>query len=98
MSKTKRQSQTLDGWHLVRAMGPAPGSAYRMIPSIFRAQKLSEANGQGEPGRALALKAAGLEAATALGFIGGVGACGGYLIPRGVRRLHCRNRWALSRA
>jgi MFS transporter, NNP family, nitrate/nitrite transporter len=54
-----------------------------MIPSIFRAQKLSEAEGQGETGRALALKAAGLEAATALGFIGGVGACGGYLIPRG---------------
>jgi hypothetical protein len=54
-----------------------------MIPSIFRAQKLSEAKGQGETGRALALKAAGLEAAAALGFIGAVGACSGYLIPRG---------------
>jgi NNP family nitrate/nitrite transporter-like MFS transporter len=63
--------------------GMGNGSAYRMIPSIFRAQKLSEAKGKGEAGRALALKAAGLEAATALGFIGGVGACGGYLIPRG---------------
>jgi len=29
------------------------------------------------------LKAAGLEAAAALGFIGAVGACVGYLIPRG---------------
>jgi len=63
--------------------GIGNGSTYRMIPSIFRAQKLSEAEGKGETGRALALKAAGLEAATALGFIGAVGACGGYLIPRG---------------
>src|SRR5436853_3187549 len=63
--------------------GIGNGSTYRMIPSIFRAQKLSEAEGQGETGRALALKAAGLEAAAALGFIGAIGACGGYLIPRG---------------
>jgi NNP family nitrate/nitrite transporter-like MFS transporter len=63
--------------------GIGNGSTYRMIPSIFRAQKLSEAKSQGETDRALALKAAGLEAAAALGFIGGVGACGGYLIPRG---------------
>jgi NNP family nitrate/nitrite transporter-like MFS transporter len=62
--------------------GIGNGSTYRMIPAIFRAQKLSEAEGQDETGRALALKAAGLEAATALGFIGGVGAVGGYLIPR----------------
>ena len=63
--------------------GVGNGSTYRSIPLIFRAQKLHEAEGQGETGRALALKAAGLEAAAALGFIGGVGACGGYLIPRG---------------
>jgi NNP family nitrate/nitrite transporter-like MFS transporter len=63
--------------------GIGNGSTYRMIASIFRAQKLSEAEGQGETGRALALKAAGLEAGAALGFIGAVGACGGYLIPRG---------------
>src|SRR5690349_11202607 len=63
--------------------GIGNGSTYRMIPSIFREQKLSEAEGQGETDRAIALKAAGLEAAAALGFIGGVGACGGYLIPRG---------------
>jgi NNP family nitrate/nitrite transporter-like MFS transporter len=62
--------------------GIGNGSAYRMIASIFREQKLSEAN-SGEADRALALKEAGLEAAAALGFIGGVGACGGYLIPRG---------------
>jgi NNP family nitrate/nitrite transporter-like MFS transporter len=29
------------------------------------------------------LKAAGIESGAALGFIGAVGACGGYLIPRG---------------
>ncbi len=63
--------------------GVGNGSAYRMIPSIFRAQKLSEAEGKGESGRALALKAAALESAAAIGFIGGIGACGGYLIPRG---------------
>jgi NNP family nitrate/nitrite transporter-like MFS transporter len=63
--------------------GIGNGSTYRMIPSIFRAQKLSEAHGQGETGRSLAVKAAGLEAATALGFIGAIGAVGGYLIPRG---------------
>jgi MFS transporter, NNP family, nitrate/nitrite transporter len=63
--------------------GVGNGSTYRMIPSIFRAERLSEAEGKSEAARALALKAAGLEAAVALGFIGGVGACGGYLIPRG---------------
>jgi NNP family nitrate/nitrite transporter-like MFS transporter len=63
--------------------GIGNGSTYRMIPSIFREEKLREAKGSGEAGRAAALKAAGIEAAAALGFIGAVGACGGYLIPRG---------------
>jgi NNP family nitrate/nitrite transporter-like MFS transporter len=63
--------------------GIGNGSTYRMIPSIFRAERLHEAKGQGETGRALALKQAGLEAAASLGFIGAIGACGGYLIPRG---------------
>ena len=62
--------------------GIGNGSTYRTIPAIFRAERLSEAKGQGETGRALALKAAGLEAGAAIGFIGAVGACGGYLIPR----------------
>ena len=61
--------------------GVGNGSTYRMIPSIFREEKLREA--KGETGRALALKAAGIEGAAALGFIGAIGACGGYLIPRG---------------
>ncbi len=63
--------------------GIGNGSTYRMIPAIFREEKRRDAKGLGEVARALALKAAGLEAAAALGFIGAVGACGGYLIPRG---------------
>ena len=39
--------------------------------------------GAGEAGRALALKTARIESGAALGFIGAIGACGGYLIPRG---------------
>ena len=63
--------------------GTGNGSTYRMIPSIFREEKLREAKGSGECGRLAAIKAASIEAAAALGFIGAVGACGGYLIPRG---------------
>jgi MFS transporter, NNP family, nitrate/nitrite transporter len=64
------------------ATGIGNGSTYRMIPSIFREQKLRQATGSGEAGRALALKSASIESAAALGFIGAIGACGGYLIPR----------------
>ena len=63
--------------------GLGNGSTYMTIPAIFRAQKLHEAEGKGEAARALALKAAGLEAGAALGFIGAVGSVGGFLIPRG---------------
>ncbi len=63
--------------------GIGNGSTYRMIPSIFREEKLREAKGSGEAGRVVAVKAAAIESAAALGFIGAVGACGGYLIPRG---------------
>jgi NNP family nitrate/nitrite transporter-like MFS transporter len=68
---------------LITLNGIGNGSTYMTIPAIFRAQKLSEAEGQGETGRALALKAGGLEAGAALGFIGAVGSVGGFLIPRG---------------
>jgi NNP family nitrate/nitrite transporter-like MFS transporter len=63
--------------------GIGNGSTYRMIPSIFREEKLRQAGGSGESGRALALKSASIESGAALGFIGAVGACGGYFIPRG---------------
>jgi NNP family nitrate/nitrite transporter-like MFS transporter len=63
--------------------GIGNGSTYRMIPSIFREEKLREAKGLADGGRAPAMKAASIESAAALGFIGAIGACGGYLIPRG---------------
>jgi NNP family nitrate/nitrite transporter-like MFS transporter len=62
--------------------GIGNGSTYRMIPSIFREEKLREAMGSGDA-RLAAIKAASIESAAALGFIGAIGACGGYLIPRG---------------
>jgi NNP family nitrate/nitrite transporter-like MFS transporter len=63
--------------------GIGNGSTYRMIPSIFREAKLRERKGSGDAGRLAAIKAAAIESAAALGFIGAIGACGGYLIPRG---------------
>src|SRR5690348_3382224 len=63
--------------------GIGNGSTYRMIPSIFREQNLRKVRGQGEAARSVALKAASIESGAALGFIGAVGACGGYLIPSG---------------
>src|SRR5260370_35791981 len=39
--------------------------------------------GQGGAGRVAAGNAARIESAAAFGFIGAIGACGGYLIPRG---------------
>jgi NNP family nitrate/nitrite transporter-like MFS transporter len=63
--------------------GVGNGSTYRMIPSIFREENLRKAKGQGEGARAAALKAASIESGAALGFIGAIGACGGYLIPSG---------------
>jgi NNP family nitrate/nitrite transporter-like MFS transporter len=63
--------------------GIGNGSTYRMIPSIFREENLRKARGTGDAGRAAALKTAGIESGAALGFIGAVGACGGYLIPSG---------------
>jgi len=64
------------------ATGIGNGSTYRMIPSIFRQQKLRGA-GPSPAAKAAALQSASVESAAALGFIGAVGACGGYLIPRG---------------
>jgi NNP family nitrate/nitrite transporter-like MFS transporter len=63
--------------------GIGNGSAYRMIPSIFREENLRKTQGKGEAGRVLAMKTAGIESGAALGFIGAIGACGGYFIPSG---------------
>jgi NNP family nitrate/nitrite transporter-like MFS transporter len=62
--------------------GIGNGSTYRMIPSIFLEENLQKA-GMGEDNRKRAMMTASIESAAALGFIGAVGACGGYLIPRG---------------
>src|ERR1700759_5500167 len=63
--------------------GIGNGSTYRMIPSIFREENLRKARGKGEAGRVAAIKTASIESGAALGFIGAIGACGGYLIPSG---------------
>src|ERR1700691_5006288 len=63
--------------------GIGNGSTYRMIPSIFREENLRKARGKGEAGRALAIKTASIESGAAVGLIGAIGACGGYLIPSG---------------
>jgi NNP family nitrate/nitrite transporter-like MFS transporter len=63
--------------------GVGNGSTFRMIPSIFREAKLREFKGIGADARVLAIKAAAIESAAAIGFIAAIGAVGGYLIPRG---------------
>jgi MFS transporter, NNP family, nitrate/nitrite transporter len=63
--------------------GIGNGSTYRMIPSIFRREKLQLAGSVDQVERSLALQRASIESAAALGFIGAIGACGGYFIPRG---------------
>src|SRR5271163_1399616 len=62
--------------------GVGNGSTFRMIPSIFREEKLRTAGSSAEA-KAAALKASGIESAAVLGFTSAIGACGGYLIPRG---------------
>jgi MFS transporter, NNP family, nitrate/nitrite transporter len=61
--------------------GVGNGSTFRMIPSIFREEKLRDA-GASSHARAAALTAAGRESAAVIGFTSAIGACGGYLIPR----------------
>src|SRR5471030_2165048 len=63
--------------------GVGNGSTYRMIPSIFREAKLRNSTISDGTARLKAIKDASIESAAALGFIGAIGACGGYLIPRG---------------
>jgi len=62
--------------------GVGNGSTFRMIPAIFRSEKLRSVRGRGGAGETLALKAARIESAAVLDFTSAIGACGGYLIPR----------------
>jgi NNP family nitrate/nitrite transporter-like MFS transporter len=64
------------------ATGVGNGSTFRMIPAIFRQEKLRAVEGAGGAAEALAMKAARIESAAVLGFTSAIGACGGYLIPR----------------
>src|ERR1700755_1503575 len=68
---------------LFATTGIGNGSTYRMIPSIFREENLHKARGKGEAARVAALKAASIESGAAVGFIGAIGAVGGFLIPLG---------------
>ena len=62
--------------------GVGNGSTFRMIPAIFRREKLQGLARLGGAAEAAALKAARIESAAVLGFTSAIGACGGYLIPR----------------
>src|ERR1700729_1448488 len=68
---------------LFATTGFGNGSTYRMIPPIFREENLFKARGKGEAARLAALKAASIESGAAVGFIGAIGAVGGFLIPLG---------------
>jgi NNP family nitrate/nitrite transporter-like MFS transporter len=62
--------------------GVGNGSTFRMIPAIFRSEKLRSVEGMGGGAEAGALQVARIESAAVLGFTSAIGACGGYLIPR----------------
>src|SRR5207244_10648357 len=64
------------------ASGIGNGSTFRMIPAIFRAEKLKRVNGGGEEAVAAAMAIARRETAAVLGFSSAVGALGGFFIPR----------------
>jgi NNP family nitrate/nitrite transporter-like MFS transporter len=63
--------------------GIGNGSTFRMIPLIFRAQHLMEADGKEPQARERAVVVARRETAAVLGFTSAVGAYGGWLIPQG---------------
>jgi NNP family nitrate/nitrite transporter-like MFS transporter len=62
--------------------GIGNGTTFRMIPVIFRNEKLRQTASAGPVAREEAIKAARVESATVLGFVSAVGACGGYVVPR----------------
>jgi NNP family nitrate/nitrite transporter-like MFS transporter len=62
--------------------GLGNGSTFRMIPVIFRNEKLRGVERLGAAAREGALRAARIESAAVIGLVSAIGACGGYLIPR----------------
>ena len=60
--------------------GIGNGSTYRMIPSIFRTERVREVEGEGT--KAEAARVGQKEGSFVLGFAGAIGAYGGFLIPQ----------------
>ncbi len=67
---------------LFTTTGVGNGSTFRMIPVIFRTLHLRKASGQGAEAEAKALIVARRETAAVIGIAAGIGALGGYFIPR----------------
>jgi NNP family nitrate/nitrite transporter-like MFS transporter len=61
--------------------GIGNGSTFRMIPEIFRIERMREAARDGSTGTR-ALREAGKESAAVLGFTSAIGAYGGFFIPK----------------
>jgi len=62
--------------------GIGNGSTFRMIPVIFRTYHAKRVQGQGEAALAEAMIVARRETAAVIGVVAGIGALGGYFIPR----------------
>jgi len=62
--------------------GIGNGSTFRMIPVIFRSFHAKRVHGQGEAALAEAMIVARRETAAVIGVVAGIGALGGYFIPR----------------
>ena len=62
--------------------GIGNGSTFRMIPVIFRSFHMTRVQGQGEAAVAAAMVVARRETAAVIGVVSGIGALGGYFIPR----------------
>jgi len=63
--------------------GVGNGSTFRMIPVIFRRQAQREVAGLASDAASVLLDRARRLSAAVIGFTSAIGACGGYLIPRG---------------
>lgn len=62
--------------------GVGNGSTFRMIPVIFRTYHAKRVAGRGEAALAEAMVVARRETAAVIGIVAGIGALGGYFIPR----------------
>jgi len=63
------------------AAGIGNGSTFRMIPALFKADRLRAAEGKGAEALAAADRDGRMESAAALGFTSAVAAYGGFIIP-----------------